>query len=114
MGCIDEFICKCITNFFIISESWDPRITNEFASAAFRFGHSLIPSRFNVISKSSKGFSLKSADLKALFFKPKMIEDSPCKLKPILRFLHKKLSNILISAIMNDLVRGLTSQDGEE
>merc|ERR1712029_1131840 len=49
------------------SDSFDPRINNEFAAAAFRFGHSMIPATF---SSKSKGRSEQSLNMRELFFKP--------------------------------------------
>ena len=48
----------------------DPRITNEFAVAAFRFGHSLIPSSFNKITRNRQSRAL---DLKTVFFEPRKL-----------------------------------------
>ena len=35
-------------------EQFDPRVSNEFATAAFRFGHSLIPPNYKRFSQSSR------------------------------------------------------------
>ena len=37
-------LSKGYSNVYL--DSFDPRVTNEFAAAAFRFGHSLIPHSF--------------------------------------------------------------------
>ena len=52
-------------------DDFDPRVTNEFATAAFRFGHSLIPKHFNRIhrTRSGNGFTTKM-DLREVFFRP--------------------------------------------
>ena len=52
--------------------SIDPRITNEFSSAAFRFGHSLIPGIINVYNKAGRQVS-RSFQLKDAFNKPQIL-----------------------------------------
>jgi hypothetical protein len=59
-------------------DDFDPRITNEFAVAAFRFGHSLIPSSFKKITRNRQS---RAQDLKTLFFNPKSFteEEGMCR-----------------------------------
>ena len=53
---------------FNYDDNFDPRINNEFAAAAFRFGHSLVPKNFLSIDKNRQP---KVMNLKEVFFQPK-------------------------------------------
>jgi len=52
-------------------ETIDPRINNEFAANAFRFGHSLIPS--HVPENDPRGKNVSSRDLKNFFNNPSIV-----------------------------------------
>ena len=55
-------------------DDFDPRITNEFAVAAFRFGHSLIPSTFKKVTRNRES---RAQDLKTIFFEPRKLFEEP-------------------------------------
>jgi len=54
-------------------ESMDPRINNEFAAAAFRFGHSMIAS--HIPERDSRGRNVSNLDLKNTFDNPSFLKD---------------------------------------
>ena len=90
-------LSKGYSNQYI--DSFDPRVTNEFATAAFRFGHSLIPSKFTRSIKTQRTGKqqgqqrTQTLSMKDIFFKPNSLKTSP--------------------TLMDDLVRGLAQQNGD-
>jgi len=71
------------------SDNFDPRINNEFAAAAYRFGHSMVPKTFSSVSRQRTETVL---EMKDQFFKP------------------ASLKNI---GFLDGLVRGMTEQGSQ-
>ena len=70
-------------------DNFDPRINNEFAAAAFRFGHSMVPHTFRSVSRERRATVLKMADQ---FFKPASLKQT---------------------GFLDGLVRGMTQQGSQ-
>ena len=62
-------------NSAFYSENFDPRVTNEFATAAFRFGHSLIPSKFMTVTHPKDRKGGQGKPLNEIFFKPEVFQN---------------------------------------
>jgi len=71
------------------SNSFDPRINNEFAGAAFRFGHSMVPHQFSSVSRGRSETVLKMSEQ---FFKPASLKST---------------------GFLDGLVRGMTEQGSQ-
>ena len=67
---------KTYFNHLSLDGEFDPRITNEFATAGFRFGHSLIPSKFKNMENPRQSKSFKLQDLRDVFNKPRPFVDN--------------------------------------
>ena len=81
----------------------NPQISNEFATAAYRFGHTLISSDlYNDLDKT----------LKDTFFSANIISND-CGIEPILKALTKKLAQELDAKVIHDLRNFLFGEPGQ-
>jgi len=81
------------------SDSFDPRINNEFAGAAFRFGHSMVPSSFSSKSRSRSETVLQMSEQ---FFNPATLK-SKGFVDGLLRGMAEQGSQLWDSSFVEDL-----------
>jgi len=86
---------------FDYDDSFDPRINNEFATAAFRFGHSLVPKTFLAIDKD-RNRQPKVMNLKEVFFQPKEMK-TPGFFDGLIRGLTDERSKAADSDFVDDI-----------
>jgi len=82
------------------SENFDPRINNEFAAAAYRFGHSMIPSTFSSLSKGRTGGT--TLNMREVFFKPASLKN-PGFLDGLVRGMTQQGSSLWDSVFIEDI-----------
>lgn len=63
-------------------DDFDPRINNEFAAAAFRFGHSMVAGSFHMTDSLG---SVQAVNLSDVFFKPQVVRASADSLDRLVR-----------------------------
>jgi len=88
---------------FDYDDSFDPRINNEFASAAFRFGHSLVPKTFTTIDSNRQS---KFMTLNEVFFQPKQMKTAGFfdgLLRGLMEEKSKAADNAFVDEIRNHL-----------
>jgi hypothetical protein len=79
----------------------NPTITEEFAGAAYRFGHSIVSAEIGQIGE--QGQDTAAQDLKDAFFEPASVFDATGTADGLLRHLSGDLSNALDVHIVDDL-----------
>ncbi len=89
----------------------NPRIMNEFSTAAFRFGHSLLSA--TILRVNKRGHEIKAGHLalRDAFFAPNEIIDHG--IEPILRGLSMQASQILDVYVIDDVRNFLFGQPGQ-
>lgn len=79
------------TDYTGYQETVDPSIRNEFSTAAYRFGHTMIPSTLLRLNKKGKTIKAGNISLGESFFNPALLErGTGTGLEPILRGLVKQ------------------------
>jgi len=81
-------------------DNFDPRINNEFAAAAFRFGHSMVAGRFSM--KDGLG-SAQSLNLSDVFFQPRVVRASADSLDRLVRGLVSEEPRALDASFIDQL-----------
>jgi peroxidase len=81
-------------------DNFDPRINNEFAAAAFRFGHSMVAGTFHMVDNLG---SAQPVNLSDVFFQPRVVRSTAGSLGKLVRGLVSEAPRALDSSFVDQL-----------
>ena len=87
-------------------DNFDPRITNEFAAAAFRFGHSMVPASYSSLPPPGRAGGSRRIKLADIFFKPTVMKEAGF-LDSLVRGMSQQASASFDNSFVEDLRNNL-------
>ncbi|MEM8866361.1 MAG: peroxidase family protein [Planctomycetota bacterium] len=86
---------------FVYSDQGEATITNEFAHAAYRFGHSMLASTLQLVNDA--GVNVGDIELSDAFFNPNYLKNDPGKIDQLLKGLVTQRSQEIDTQIVDDV-----------
>ena len=86
---------------YLYSSTVDPSISNEFSTAAYRFGHSMLSPNLQLVDDA--GLSMGQLALRDAFFNPNFLKDNASNLELVLKGLASQLAQEIDTEVIDDV-----------